>query len=192
MLRDGCLGRFRGMAFFDLKNLFLAFLLLVKKQFLSLSFVLIMQVGNGSSAYPALFLESNCTGWLSIERLIGEEYKLTLLDVDISFLSHMIVCGEVDLSGDFWPGVSSIENSLVVSYLLVDISGVGGDDVVLFVSSLSTVGMDLMVSSFDVSCCRISSFVVRLSVALGDEVDGRIVEGVSCFVRDEDSWLELL
>ena len=157
MLRDGCLGRFRGMAFFDLKNLFLAFLLLVKRQFLSLSFVLIMQVGNGSSAYPALFLESNCTGWLSIERLIGEEYKLTILDVDISFLSHMIVCGEVDLSGDFCPGVSSNENSLVVSYLLVDISGVGGDDVVLFVSSLSTVGM---VSSFDVSCCSNLSFVV--------------------------------
>ena len=157
MLRDGCLGRFRGMAFFDLKNLFLAFLLLVKRQFLSLSFVLIMQVGNGSSAYPALFLESNCTGWLSIERLIGEEYKLTILDVDISFLSHMIVCGEVDVSGDFWPGVISIENSLVISYLLVDISGVGGDDVVLFVSSLLTVGM---VSSFDVSCCSISSFVV--------------------------------
>ena len=156
MLRDGCLGRFRGMAFFDLKNLFLAFLLLVKGQFLSLSFVLIMQVGNGSSAYPALFLESKCTGWLPIEKLIGEEYKLTLLDVDISFLSHMIVCGGVDLSGDFWPGVSIIENSLVVSFLLVDISGIGGDDV-LFVSSLSTVGM---VSSFDVSCCSISSFVV--------------------------------
>ena len=119
----------------------------------------IMLVGNRSSVFAASFMLLNWMVWLWIEILIGETLDLTLSAVDIyrSFLLHMSVCGEVGLSGDFWPGVSSIEYSLEVSYLLVDISGVGGDDVVLFVSSLLTVGV---VSSFDVSCCSISSFVV--------------------------------
>ena len=78
----------------------------------------------GSSVFAASFMLLNWMVWLWIEILIGETLELTLSAVDIyrSFLLHMGVCGEVDLSGDFWPGVSSIENSLVVSYLLVDIS----------------------------------------------------------------------
>ena len=38
---------------------------------------------------------------------------------DISFLKHSGICVGEDLSGDFWPGVSKIVESLVGSYLLV-------------------------------------------------------------------------
>ena len=74
---------------------------------------------------------------------------------DISFLKHSGVCGGEDLSGDFWPGVSKIVESLVGTYLLVDKLRVRGGDAVSFLSSS-------LVSSFDGNCCNISSFAVWL------------------------------
>ena len=76
-----------------------------------ISDVVSIMVAGSWSTFAVSFMQSYWPVWLLRERFIGEGKESITLDIDISFLLNVSIWSEMDLPGDFWPGVSNIIDS---------------------------------------------------------------------------------